>query len=133
MNSANAVMQYTDKAGITAAPDELLIMLLNALIKNIRRAIVSIKSESISKAHNSLIKAQDIVDELIISLDMSYSISNDLLAFYSFIKGKLCEANIHKDADLLESLLPAVKELRDTWVRASKISRSGKISTSSNA
>jgi flagellar protein FliS len=129
VNNANAVMHYTDQAGITAAPDELLILLLNAEIKNIRRAVVSIKSKDISKAHNSLIKAQDIIDELIMSLDMSYAISNNLLSLYSFIKNQLSQANIHKDPDLLESLLPTVKELRDTWVQASKISRSEKFST----
>lgn len=121
--SARAVMQYTEQAGITAAPDELLVMLLNAEIKNIRIAINAIKNKKIPDAHTRLIKAQDIIDELIMSLDMNYEISKDLMTLYCFIKEKLVEANIKKDADILEQLVPMVTELRDTWAQASKIVR----------
>jgi len=123
MNNARAVMQYTEQAGITAAPDELLVMILNAEIKNIRMAAIAIKEKRISDAHGRLIKAQDIIDELIMSLDMSYEISGDLMALYCFIKDKLVEANIKKDIGILEQLVPVVTELRDTWAQASKLIR----------
>jgi flagellar biosynthetic protein FliS len=122
MNNSNAYL-YTEQSGITASPGELLMMLLNAEIKNIRIAILSIGAGKLTDAHQRLIKAQDIMDELILSLDDTYEISKELTPLYLFIKKELMSANIKKDTEKLEKLLPIVTELRDSWEKAYEISR----------
>jgi len=123
MNNEKACMQYTELSGMTATPGELLIMLFNAEIKNIKKAILSIQSGNIVNSHNALKKSQDIITELITSLDDKYEISKELKPLYLFIKRELITANLKKDAERLEKLLPIVTELRDTWKEANMLAR----------
>ena len=116
-------MQYTEQSGLTAKPGELLIMLFNAELKNIKIAIINIEAGNMAEAHARLIKAQDIINELIVSLDYKYEISKELSALYTFINGELISANIKKDQEKLKKLLPLITDLRDTWEQADKLSR----------
>jgi flagellar secretion chaperone FliS len=112
---------YKEQSVLTATPGELIGLLLSAEVKNIKKAIISIKDNDIPSAHENLVKAQDIIDELIISLDLRYEISNQLEALYNFIKKTLIEANVKKDIDKLISILPIVSELRDSFIQAEKL------------
>ncbi|MDF2568109.1 MAG: fliS [Oscillospiraceae bacterium] len=123
MNNTKAYLNYVEQSGMTATPGELLLMLWNAEIKNIKIAVLNIKSGNLSEAHEKLIRAQDIVDELILSLDDRYEISKNLTNLYTFIKNELVLANLKKDSERLEAILPLVTEMRDTWEQANKISR----------
>lgn len=125
MATSNA-LNYVEQTSITATPGELLIMLWNAEIKNIKIAIISIRSNRIPEAHEKIMKAQAIIDELIYSLDTRYEISNELSKLYSFIKSELIAANLKKDVEKLEEILPLVTEMRDTWQEAYKLSRINK-------
>jgi len=123
MNNEKACVQYTELSGLTATPGELLIMLFNAEIKNIKKAILNINAGNIVDAHNALKKAQAIITELITSLDDKYEISKELKPLYFFIKRELITANVKKDAERLDKILPIVTELRDTWKEANRLSR----------
>jgi len=123
MNNETVCMQYAELSGLTATPGELLIMLFNAEIKNIKKAILNINSGNIVDAHNALKKAQAIITELITSLDDKYEIAKELKPIYFFIKKELITANVKKDAERLEKLLPIVTGLRDTWKEANRLSR----------
>lgn len=116
-----ASRQYMEQTLLTAAPADLLNMLMNEELKSIKIAIICIKKKSLAEAHNRLIKAQNIIDELLCSLNSDYKISEDLAAIYRFIKQQLISANIHKDIQKLEELIPIVTELCDAWKQASRI------------
>ncbi len=98
-------------------------MLFNAELKNIKIAILNIKAGKTVDAHNKIIQAQKIMDELLLSLDFKYPISKELQTLYLFIKRELISANIKKDTEKLEKLLPLITELRDTWEQADKLAR----------
>lgn len=123
MNSTDASLKYAEQTGITASPGELLIMLLNAELKNIKIAILNIEAGNIPEAHTKLTKARNIMDELIFSLDDSYGISKDLTSLYHFIKNEIISANMKKDVEKLKRLIPILTDLRDTWEKAYKITR----------
>jgi len=100
---------------MTANSVDLIVMLYDALKKNVilgRRGIVK---KDIVSAHKHLIKAQEIVTELINSLDMNYPISEELLNIYEFTLRNLADANIHKSVDPLEPVLIVVDNIRDAW------------------
>jgi flagellar protein FliS len=100
---------------LTANSGDLIVMLYDALKKNIILGRRSIEKRDIIGAHKHLIKAQDIVSELINSLDLNYPISEELLEMYEFMLRKLQEANIHKDADPLIPVVRMVDIIRDAW------------------
>lgn len=85
MNGSKAYIQYTEQNIYTASPGEILLMLYNAELKNIKTAILFIEKKRYGEAHEKLLKAQDIITELISSLDFSYKISHDLLKLYDYI------------------------------------------------
>lgn len=118
MNGSKAYQQYTEQNIYSATPGDLLLMLFNAELKNIKAAILFIEKKKFNEAHQRLMKAQDIMSELIASLDFTYKISDELSKLYSFVKSELMYANIKKDADRLTRILPIVTELRDTWEKA---------------
>jgi len=106
---------YRRQDVMTATSIDLIVMLYDALKKNIILGRRGIEKKSVQNAHNHLMKAQEIVTALINSLDMNYQISEELLAIYEFALRTLEDANLHKDTAPLEPLIDIVDELRSAW------------------
>ena len=104
---------------LTANSVDLIVMLYDALKKNIILGKRGIAKKDPQTAHKHLMKAQDIVSELMKSLDMNYEISDELLSIYSFALRNLAEANIKKDAEPLEPIIEIVDDLRNAWKEVS--------------
>lgn len=100
---------------LTANSLDLVVMLYDALKKNIILGKRRIAKNDVQGAHNHLMKAQEIVTALINSLDMNYQISEDLLSIYDFILRSAEEANTKKDPAPLEPLIEIVEDLRSAW------------------
>lgn len=125
----NVYQQYQQNSIMTASPEELTLMLYNGAIKFVNLAKHHIENKDIEKANEAIIRAQDIINELNDTLDMSYDISNNLRSLYTFIIDKLIDANIRKDTSYLDEILPILEELRDTWKEAMKEARKIKYGT----
>ena len=106
---------YLKQGVLTANPLELIIMLYDGMKKDLMLAQRAIVKNDMASAHKNLIKAQNIVIELMNCLDLSLSISNDLMDLYEFILHSLEGINIKKDADAITPILEIVGTLRDTW------------------
>lgn len=106
---------YRQQDVLTANPIDVIVMLYDALKKNILVGRKKIEKNDVQSAHDHLIKAQMIVAELVNSLDMNYEIAENLLDIYEFILRTLEEANMKKDGKALEPLLEIVGELREAW------------------
>jgi flagellar secretion chaperone FliS len=119
----NAYSQYKENAVFTASPEELTLMLYNGLVKFIMQAQKAIEEKDLQKAHNSIVRAEDIISEFQATLDKRYEISNSLSLIYDYMNRRLVEANIKKDKDILEEVIYFAKELRDTWAQAIKIAK----------
>lgn len=110
-----ALNKYKQSSISTATPEELTLMLYNGAIKFMNIAKYSIDKKEMEKAHNSLIRAQDIILELNYSLDMKYDISKEMRDLYEFIMSKLVDGNISKDIKSIEEAIDITSEMRDTW------------------
>ena len=112
----NPFEAYKEQGILTANPVELVIMLFDGCKKNMMLARRAIEHKNDpAAAHNYLIKAQNIIGELLNALDMSFSISKDLMSLYEFLLSSLVEINTTKNAEALEPLIEIVESLRDTW------------------
>lgn len=123
MIAFNAYNQYKENSINTASPEELTLMLYNGLIKFIMRGIDCIEKKNMEDANNNIIRAQDIVQEFINTLDMRYEISGNLNSIYDYMLRRLIDANVSKDKVILEEVLEFGKILRDTWEEAMKLSK----------
>ena len=126
MTANNAYAKYKEQSVTTATPEELTLMLYNGCIKFINLAEVFIDDKNIEKINVNILKAQDIVNELNITLNMDYEVSENLRQLYSFVNDRLIEANLRKDKKPLLEAKEIVTELRDTWKEAMALSRKGK-------
>lgn len=123
MATVNPYQQYQEQSVMTASPGELTLMLYNGCIKFINQAKLFIEQKNIEKANNAIIRAQDIIQELMVTLNMDYEISKNLAALYDYMNRRLIDANISKDTQILEEILDMVTELRDTWIEVIKKTR----------
>ncbi|MDK2806673.1 MAG: flagellar secretion chaperone FliS [Thermoanaerobacterium sp.] len=103
---------------MTASPEELVMMLYNGIIRFVNEAKQAIDDRNIEGAHNSITRAQDIVLELMSTLDMQYDISKNLYSIYDYISRRLIEANLKKDKVALDEVESLVSDLKDTWGKA---------------
>ena len=126
MTANNAYAKYKEQSVNTATPEELTLMLYNGCIKFINLAEVFIDEKNIEKSNINIIKAQDIIRELNLTLNMDYEISNNLRQLYTFVNERLLDANISKDKKALAEAKEIVTELRDTWKEAMALSRKGR-------
>jgi len=114
----NPYETYRQQEVLLAGRSELLLMLYDGCIKQLRLASMHIEEKSVEDAHISLMKAQAILSKLTSDLDMSYEISFPLMELYRFFQHEIAEANIRKDAALLKPVLEMLADLRNTWQMA---------------
>ncbi|MCC5909266.1 MAG: flagellar export chaperone FliS [Clostridiaceae bacterium] len=123
MAMQNPYNQYKENNIKTASPENLTLMLYNGALKFINQGKLFIDEKNVSKSNDAIQKAQAIIQELNITLDMQYEISKNLRSLYTYILDKLVEANISKDKAILDEAGVMVTELRDTWKEAMKLAK----------
>jgi flagellar protein FliS len=106
---------YRRQRILTAGPVELIVLLYEGLKKFTVLASRAVEKNDTAKAHANFIKAQNIVSELMNSLDMSIPISEDLLRLYEFILHELIEANVKKDTSKIPDIIEIIDELCSAW------------------
>jgi flagellar protein FliS len=107
----------------TASPGELTLVLYNGCLKFMNLAMEAIKRKDYEAKNTNIQRATDIIQELIITLDFEYEISNDLRSLYMYIIDILRKASLYADLDRLEEAVRFTKEIRDTWAEAIKITK----------
>ncbi|HBK67559.1 MAG TPA: flagellar export chaperone FliS [Firmicutes bacterium] len=113
----NPYKRYRQTQVETAGPLELIIMLYDGAIRFCNQAKLAIEEKNLNQANQMLQRAQDIIDELNINLNMEAGeIAVNLRSLYQFISTKLVEANIKKDLTLLNQMIALLTDLRSSWV-----------------
>ena len=125
MNNAYAAYQNT---GIkTASQGKLVVLLYEAAVKNLKNAESLIDEENKIKPSNMekfgkfLQKAQAIITELQVSLDMEKGgeIAKNLMSLYIYFNQELISVNINHDKTKLEYIEQQMSELLKAWKEAS--------------
>ena len=119
-NTANA---YKSQQIMTASPQELTLLLYNGALRFINESITSMEQGNMQQSHNANLRAQDIVREFMITLDMEYEISKTWLPLYEYVTHCLIQGNIKKDKKQLLEAKSVISELREAWIAAMKQTR----------
>lgn len=106
---------YGNSKILTASPAELTLMLYDGAIKFANIAIVAIEKKDIEKAHNNIMKAENIIIEFQSTLDHKYPVAKDFDTVYTYLLQRLRDANLKKDKEILEEVLGHLRTMRDTW------------------
>lgn len=117
----NPYDQYRQTQINTANQGKLIVMLYEGAIKFLNIAIENMQPKSYDIVNTNIIKAQDIITELMLSLNMKEGgdVSNNLMSLYVYFKKRLIEANVNKDSEIIKEVLKLMTELRDAWEQIS--------------
>ncbi|WP_017415625.1 flagellar export chaperone FliS [Clostridium tunisiense] len=128
MYGNNAYNVYKNNSINFASKEQLLLMLLDGSVKFAKIARQAILDKDIMKAHENIVKTQNIYYELMTSLDVNQGgeWAKNLMGIYTFIIDKLVQANIKKDVNTIDEVMPLIEDVRDTWNEAYKISKRNK-------
>ena len=126
MYTANPYNVYKQNTVNMASSQQLFLMLLDGAVKYTKVARLAIINKDIARAHKELVRVQDIFLELMITMDKNTKYMEDLYNLYDFIKNELAKANMKKDINIIDEILPLIEEIRDMWYEVDKKIKSGK-------
>lgn len=129
MNSyGNAFNTYKSNSVNFASKDQLLLMLVDGASKFSKIGRQAIIDKDVKKAHENIVKTQNIFYELMATMDVSKGgqWAESLMQVYEFIARRLADANIKKSEEIMNEIIPLIEDVRDTWNEAYKVSKGGK-------
>ena len=113
--------QYLETRVLSATPAELTLMLYDGAIRFMSQYIVFVGAKDIQAAHNAIVRSQDIVSELLVTLDMKHEIADGMASIYVYCIERLTAANVKKEVEPVQEVIELIRELRNTWAEAMKI------------
>ena len=123
---SNAISTYRETMIKTASQGQLIIMLYDEAVKHLDRGLEILDlnaggktdPRNIEKISKSILKAQEIVTELTVSLDFEQGgdIAKNLFALYTWFNKELLEANIHQDVSRVTAVRNQLNELKSAWM-----------------
>lgn len=131
MSMRNPQQIYQQNAVTTATPAELTLMLYNGAIRFVRQSKQALEHKELEKAHQANVRAQDIINELMVTLNMDVDLSKQLLQLYDYLRNRLIEANVQKDGEILNEVEEFLIQFKVTWEQAMKLAKHPTASASS--
>ncbi len=117
---SNGLRSYLETDVITADPKKLVLMCYEGAIENLKIAKVRYDEEDYEGKCKAIIKAQDIINELLCSLDLEKggSIAGNLKSLYSYMLGEILHADINRDFHAIEGIIGMLEGLKSAWEEA---------------
>lgn len=116
---AHSVNAYKETRVKTAGRGRIIVMLYDEAIKQLDTAVELLeqKTKQLDKVNNAITKAQDIIAELMVSLDFEQGgeIARNLFRLYLYFNDELMEANMKKEVEPIRGVRRYLAELRTAW------------------
>jgi flagellar secretion chaperone FliS len=107
---------YRQQAILTATPGRLVVMLYDGALRFLSQAAAAMREGAAGQADERLARAEAIVTELLVTLDLSHGeIPERLQGIYVFCNKLMMEARFERDADKLDATRGLLAELREAW------------------
>ena len=119
----NPYAQYKRQSVETMTPVEVVIRLYSEIEKQCAVGMDLVDKKNYPKANDAFLKAEDCIDALRETLDMSIPISKNLDDLYIFFYETIVKANMSKDLTDLKKVVHMIAELRDAWTQISQMTR----------
>lgn len=109
--------QYTNHAAQTATPGRLVVMLYDGFLRFAAQAKAAYERGDVGEGGLRLTRAQDIVTELRVSLDMTRGeIPQNLASIYEYVGERLTAVRKDGDVSAIDEAVAHMKDLREAWV-----------------
>ena len=113
----NPYQQYRATKVETAGSVDLVVMLYQGAVRFIRQGIDAMDRNDTKAAHTNLVRAQDIVVELLGSLnhEQGGQVATQLASVYDYCFRRLVTANIKKDPAPAREVAGILRDLGTAW------------------
>ncbi|OGG46640.1 MAG: flagellar export chaperone FliS [Candidatus Handelsmanbacteria bacterium RIFCSPLOWO2_12_FULL_64_10] len=116
MTKPNTTSRYRQVQIATASRGRLILMLYQGAITSLKKAVDLLEKKDYMGKGECIIKAQDIIMELNMALDMSAGeIARSLRGLYVYMYRRLIEANLRKDAAPIHETIRIMSNLYEAW------------------
>ena len=114
---------YQETRVMGSSREQLVLLLYEHLLMNLRRAGLQIARADIEGKTHSLGRASDIVFELMSSLDRDEGgeLASRLAALYGFFISEISQVGRTLDRDRLDRLTGIIASLHESWVQAANV------------
>jgi flagellar protein FliS len=112
--------QYKKSRILTATPAELTLMLYDGAIKFCNIAIAAMEDKNPAKAHENVVKVENIIQNFRETLDKRYPVWEDFENVYVYLLRRCHEANMTKDPEIMNEVLTHLRSMRDNWKEVMK-------------
>ncbi|WP_394121084.1 flagellar export chaperone FliS [Planococcus donghaensis] len=123
MATINPYQAYQQNSAMTASPQELTLMLYNGSLKFMKLAKRAMADKKFEEKNTNIIKAQNIVQELRVTLNLDIEMSVSLGQMYEYMYNRLLEANMKNDLTALEEVETLMIDMRNTWKQAMALAK----------
>ncbi len=113
----NPYQKYRQAEVESLTQGQLIVMLYDGAIRFLEDAADKVEDfRQYDLVNEKLIKVQDIISELMVSLNMDAGeVAVNLLSIYVYLKNTLVEANMTKEKSKIMEVLKHLRSLRDAW------------------
>jgi flagellar protein FliS len=116
MANPEAFGQYKQVQVNTASPGKLILMLYQGAISTLKKSADLLDKKDFEGKGECLIKAQDIIMELNMALDMGAGqIASSLRQLYVYIYRRLVDANMNLDEEAIRESIGLLERLHGAW------------------
>ena len=119
----NPYAAYKKQSVTTMTPIEIVVKLYSETERELNRAVMFIDQKDFEKANKSLTKSGDLVNALRSVLDVNLPIGQNLDSLYSYFEKQIVTANMKKDKEIINELLPMIGELKDAFTQVASMSK----------
>lgn len=118
----NPYTKYKQMEVDTTDPLKLVVMLYEGAISSLKLAIDYIEKKEYEAKYKQLNKAQNIIFELMSSLDHERGgeVASNLNSLYTFMVTRIIEANSTLDTGLLQEIIGLLDNLNSAWKELGK-------------
>jgi flagellar protein FliS len=120
---ATALARYQEVDVLTMSPARRLVLVFSHLVLALRQARAAIIARDIPGRSTRVVKALDILNELLFSLDREAGgkLANDLAGLYVHLISEVGAVDRHPDAARLDRVIEVATTLHESWAEAARI------------
>ena len=113
----NGIQSYRKTDVSTSDPVKLVIMCYEGAIDSLKLAKEKIKEKNYEKKAKAIIKARDVINELMCSLDFERGgkIASNLSSLYNYMIRRILHGEVNRDIGAIDEVIGMLNELLSAW------------------
>jgi flagellar protein FliS len=115
--SASSPGSYLETEVMTASPQKLQLMMIDAAIRFAKRAKLHWEADENEEACEALIRAQRVMGELLggLNREASPQLAGKIASIYVFVFRNLMEASLEQDTKKIDDAIRVLEVEQETW------------------